>query len=95
VYTTHQLGEVERLCDRIVILDAGAAIAAGTLSELQRGLGVHGRRRLSIASDARIDEARELLTARGIVSTVEEELPGLEDVFLSLTGRALRDDEGA
>jgi ABC-2 type transport system ATP-binding protein len=95
VYTTHQLGEVERLCDRIVILDAGRAIAAGTLSELQRGLGVRGRRRLSIASDTRIDEARDLLQARGIASTVEEELPGLEDVFLSLTGRALRDEEGA
>jgi ABC-2 type transport system ATP-binding protein len=46
VYTTHQLGEVERLCDRIVILDAGRAIAAGTLAELQRGLGVHGKTRL-------------------------------------------------
>jgi ABC-2 type transport system ATP-binding protein len=95
VYTTHQLGEVERLCDRIVILDAGRAVAAGTLEELQRGLGVQGRRRLVLESNARVDEARALLDARGIGASVEEEMPGLEDVFLALTGRALRDEEGA
>jgi ABC-2 type transport system ATP-binding protein len=94
VYTTHQLGEVERLCDRIVILDEGRSIAAGTLSELQRRMGVRGRRRLAVGADERIDEARALLAARGIEAAVEEEQPGLEEVFLALTGRALRDDEG-
>ncbi|HEX6884237.1 MAG TPA: ABC transporter ATP-binding protein, partial [Planctomycetota bacterium] len=36
VYTSHQLGEVERLCDRIVILDRGRKVAEGTLEELRR-----------------------------------------------------------
>jgi ABC-2 type transport system ATP-binding protein len=94
VYTTHQLGEVERLCDRIVILDKGVSIAAGTLDELQKRLPGRGRRRLAVDADARIDEARALLAARGIEASVEEERPGLEEVFLALTGRALR-DEGA
>jgi ABC-2 type transport system ATP-binding protein len=94
VYTTHQLGEVERLCDRIVILDKGRAVAAGTLAELQTGMSERGRRRLAVGADERIDEARALLSERGIECTIEEERPGLEEVFLALTGRALRDAEG-
>ncbi len=35
VYTTHQMGEVERLCDRIVIMDRGRCVADGSLTELQ------------------------------------------------------------
>jgi ABC-2 type transport system ATP-binding protein len=93
VYTTHQLGEVEQLCDRIVILDKGVAVAAGTLEELQKRMPVRGRRRLAVDADERIDEARALLASRGIDAQVEEERPGLEEVFLALTGRALRDEE--
>jgi ABC-2 type transport system ATP-binding protein len=35
--TTHQLEEAEARCERIVILDHGRVIAAGTLAELVRG----------------------------------------------------------
>ena len=35
---SHLIGEVERVCDRVVILDAGRVAASGTLSEL---LGQH------------------------------------------------------
>ncbi|MBL8857349.1 MAG: ABC transporter ATP-binding protein [Planctomycetes bacterium] len=90
VYTTHQLGEVERLCDRIVILDKGNEIARGTLLELQRKIPGSGRRGLRVMGD-RVVEARAVLTEAGIASEIEEELPGLEQVFLALTGHALRD----
>ena len=93
VYTTHQLGEVERLCDRIVILDRGRAVAGGTLSELQRRVPATGRRKLRVIADERFVEAREALTKAGIEAEIEEELPDLEAVFLTLTGRALRDGE--
>ncbi len=35
VYTTHYMEEVERLCDRIAIIDSGKIIAQGTQSELK------------------------------------------------------------
>src|SRR5262249_24954787 len=38
IYTTHYLEEVERLCDRIAILDHGRILAEGTLEELKARL---------------------------------------------------------
>jgi ABC-2 type transport system ATP-binding protein len=55
LYSTHYFDEVERVCDRALILDHGRVVAHGTLPELR---GVHAR---------------------------------LEDAFLQLTDRALRD----
>lgn len=36
VYTTHYMEEVERLCNKIAIIDEGTIIAQGTLTELQK-----------------------------------------------------------
>jgi ABC-2 type transport system ATP-binding protein len=93
VYTTHQLGEVERLCDRIVILDKGHAVAAGTLADLQRRVPATGRRRLRLGEKESVADAERALREKGIAVEIEDELPGLEEVFLALTGRALRDGE--
>jgi ABC-2 type transport system ATP-binding protein len=40
LYTTHYMEEAERLCDRIVIMDEGRIVAAGTLEELLRIVGM-------------------------------------------------------
>jgi len=62
LYTTHYMEEVERLADRIVVMDHGKVIADDTLAGLQaRVAGVGGGRAT------------------------------LEAVFLTLTGRSLRD----
>jgi ABC-2 type transport system ATP-binding protein len=62
LYTTHYMEEVERLAERIVVIDHGRVIADDTLSSLQTRLpGVPGER------------------------------VTLEAVFLTLTGRSLRD----
>ncbi len=46
LYTTHYMEEVERLCDRIAIMDHGKIVAEGTLQELQRS--IPGKRRVSL-----------------------------------------------
>ena len=62
IYTTHYMEEVERLADRIVVVDHGKVIAEDTLAGLQsRVAGVGGGKAT------------------------------LEAVFLTLTGRSLRD----
>jgi ABC-2 type transport system ATP-binding protein len=52
---SHLIGEVERVCDRVVILDRGRVAAAGTLTELlgQRELRLH-LTDVSAASEARL-----------------------------------------
>ena len=61
LYTTHYMEEVERLADRIVVVDHGRVIADDTLAGLQSRFAVAG----------------------GAAT--------LETVFLTLTGRSLRD----
>jgi ABC-2 type transport system ATP-binding protein len=61
LYTTHYMEEVERLADRIVVMDHGKVIADDTLAGLQSLVAVAGERAT------------------------------LESVFLTLTGRSLRD----
>ena len=65
VYTTHYMEEAERLCDRVMIMDHGKIVAAGTLTELR--------------AMAPAPKPKPVVGA------------SLEDVFLHLTGRQLRD----
>jgi linearmycin/streptolysin S transport system ATP-binding protein len=62
IYTTHYMEEVERLADRIVVMDHGKVIAEDTLAGLQS----------------------RFATVGGGKAT-------LESMFLTLTGRSLRD----
>jgi ABC-2 type transport system ATP-binding protein len=62
LYTTHYMEEVERLADRIVVIDRGKVIADDTLAGL-----------------------------RGLAGAPAGVTPTLESVFLTLTGRSLRD----
>ena len=125
LYTTHYMEEVERLCDRVIIMDHGKVIADDTLAGLKR------RERgaaqvcceLSVSVDAacleligglpgilraELDGTRLTLhvsdlhdglgAALGhlrridvVVTSVGSRQPSLEDIFLALTGRTLRD----
>ena len=66
--TTHYMEEVEKLCDRVAIMDQGRIVALDIPQSL-------------------IDN----LLARGFHKARAEKAANLEDVFLDLTGRALRD----
>ncbi|MEV4534386.1 ABC transporter ATP-binding protein [Asanoa sp. NPDC049518] len=56
---SHLIGEVERVCDRVVILDKGRIAAAGTLTELL------GQRELRLRLDKVDDAATARLAAAG------------------------------
>jgi ABC-2 type transport system ATP-binding protein len=97
IYTTHYMEEAERLCDRVAIIDRGRLLAVGTVPEL---LAAHGARPVLIArtgrGEVRIETADPLgelnrLAAAGTVLSFHLERATLEQVFLHLTGRSLRD----
>jgi ABC-2 type transport system ATP-binding protein len=125
IYTTHYMEEVERLCDRIVIIDHGKVLAddslhgllasapvanmltlkydsppdAAALAEITGLAGVTGVElkgvELSVsAADLGTAAPRvlERLAARGFsCQELTSRRSNLEDVFLALTGRTLRD----
>lgn len=122
VLTTHQLKEAEELADRIVIIDHGAQVAAGTPAELMRSgaedqLRFSAPRRLDLGllESALPEDYRAVELSPGeyrveghidpqVLATVTAwcarmdvlatdmrvEQRSLEDVFLDLTGRELR-----
>jgi ABC-2 type transport system ATP-binding protein len=59
---SHLIGEVERVCDRVVILDKGRVVASGTLPELL------GRRELRLRLDGVTAEAEARLAAAGALT---------------------------
>jgi len=97
VYTTHYMEEVERLCDRVAIVDRGRVLAVDSVPGLLRTYG--GVPVLVIERGGRIerietnDPLRALneIAAVGPIDTFHVERPRLEQVFLHLTGRSLRD----
>jgi ABC-2 type transport system ATP-binding protein len=125
VYTTHDMEEADKLCQRIAIMDHGRIIAEGTPTELKDRYGGGHLIELGLGKyDERlVEEVRELVNASSVrihnhaiemvVASVEggvlhklsnflekrkvevKELkstePSLEDVFLNLTSKELRD----
>ncbi len=137
VYTTHYMEEVEKLADRVTIVDHGAVVASGTLPELVRLLPAAQTLQLDIEGARDTPRLMALLQAQAGVRHVTQggsasagsesgrftlgldDTPGLaqvsahvlqalasegfavrhlgsgranlEDVFLALTGRQLRD----
>jgi ABC-2 type transport system ATP-binding protein len=103
--TTHQLDEAQQVCDRIVIIDGGKVIAAGTFDELVRRtigpgrtvfvtLGAENgviRRTVTEIGRELPGILSEIAEAGGTVSDVRIEAPTLQSVFIHLTGRELRE----
>ncbi len=90
VYTTHYMEEVERLCDRVVIVDHGKVIAADTLAGLHRLLPPAATRRIEMEGVVD-EEVLAWLAGHGLTVREGSSGPSLEEVFLHLTGRELRD----
>lgn len=123
IYTSHYMEEVEFVCDRIYIMDAGKIIASGTKDELKKIIATE------LTIEIKVDLVSDELTSKLIhhpkvkgVSTEDQtyhlvlesngsllgeifhlaeeqevsilsvnvKTPSLEDVFLHLTGKGLR-----
>ncbi len=101
VYTTHYMEEAARLCDRIAIIDRGRLMALDTLRALTAAHGgpptlivrtPAGERRIETRDP--LGELNRLAASApdpGAILDFEVAQPTLEEVFLHLTGRSLRD----
>jgi ABC-2 type transport system ATP-binding protein len=78
--SSHQLPEVQELCDRVAIVDSGRVVYEGALSELRRQGGAGYRLRST-------DDARALSVAR--------EQPGVEHALAEEHGLGFQADEAA
>lgn len=124
IYTSHYMEEVEQICSRIVILDKGRVIAAGTKDELKAMISLGEKitvesfgmsheqlsalkrlpnivsveykdRLLTIKSSKgknNLETVLDFIKNEGIqFGKIYSELPTLNDVFLEITGKELRD----
>lgn len=124
IYTTHYLEEVERLCNRIIIMDKGRSLVSGTNEELKSMISTSEKivvgfsdveetiiqKMKSIPYVIDIEKIGEdyiikfenghnnlanlmefIVENKLIYTKLHSQLPTLNDVFLELTGKELRD----
>jgi len=68
--TSHYLEEIDRLANRVAVIDAGRIVAEGTPSELKSRLG-REMASLSMAAEDRLAARQHLATIGGVESLVE------------------------
>ncbi len=124
VYTTHYMEEVERLCERVIVVDHGRILADARVADLKVQASGGIQLRVGLAAGHQVEARKWLTEITGVsaIETVSDGLqlllsqvavagrvlellerreipvlslatrqPSLEDVFLQLTGRTLRD----
>lgn len=124
VYTTHYMEEVEKLCNRIVIIDKGKIIASGSVDELKNMISLGEKITIEL-NEINLDFIEQIKKSKNVIdatinnhtvhiayrskegnleklvdslrennvsyTSLFSERPTLNDVFLKLTGKELRD----
>jgi len=124
LFTTHNMDEAERVCDRVAIIDRGKLLALDTPEHLKRTVGTGGALEVDVGDAAAAEAALQALAGLGLeavrvdrtlvvrgadvvaaIPAVLDRLKSvgaaagevrlrantLEDVFIALTGRRLRE----
>jgi ABC-2 type transport system ATP-binding protein len=121
IFTTHNMDEADRICDRIAIIDHGKMLVTDTPDALKNKIGTGDRLEINFTGKTpdqtrlygltddvsliektlffrskaiveRIPSILEELSAQGImIKGIQLRENTLEDVFISLTGRKLRE----
>ena len=106
LYTSHYMEEVEFLCDRIYIMDQEKTISIKAdrwndafIEELKQNPTINrvtmGEKEITIIVPREVNLFSKIIrmaeNAELELNSVDVQTPTLEDVFLHLTGRALRD----
>jgi len=88
--TSHLLGQIEDLCDRVAILDRGRLVVEGRVSDLLRE-AVSPALEVTALSEAEREELDRWLAERGHAPVTSAPRVRLDDVFLAcVTGRDVR-----
>nr|WP_238544849.1 hypothetical protein [Geomicrobium sp. JCM 19037] len=125
LYTTHYMEEVQAIASRVVIMDQGQIITAGSVEELTKNIQheekilidvndvtnvpiprlekLDGVKRIHVQGSTiqiissvgagNLDRVLSIVKETTGVVGIQTEKPNLEDVFLTLTGKQLRDGE--
>ncbi len=121
LYTTHYMEEVERMCQRVAVMDHGEIVAEDSIAGLQKLVPAQNTVRVELESPPErplllsngvkehylegntltleienlttgLPDALDALEKQGLrFLSVESKQTSLEEVFLHLTGRTLRD----
>jgi ABC-2 type transport system ATP-binding protein len=92
LYTSHYMEEVEAICDRVAIIDAGRVLREGTLAELLRDDSGVVTLRLKAPNAEAVTRTVEAARAAGCEPLgVQHGSRNLEQLFMQLTNRSLRD----
>ena len=124
VYTSHYMEEVEEICSRIIIIDKGKTIAAGSKEELKAGITMKEKIEVeqvklqeqqvqdiqdianvfSVQYNANVLQVKFTEGKRNLANLLDyftqenitygkvySQQPTLNDVFLEITGKQLRD----
>ena len=85
IYTTHYMEEAEQLCDALLIVDHGRAIARGTIDELRSQVGERDLLQLS-GHFVNGVEPNEAAVDRAAIEALGYELVSVEPQRIQLTG---------